>query len=184
MKTAVLGAALAAASLLAAAAAPAHSAHVRSTRAAVLDATCVQTAHGTFATAVDPGGTDASQQDTLHMTGTVKCEDSAGVPVATGTFQRTVTMPGEECTGDEHRDTSTTTVTWSDKSVSTFTFDRTEVVKAAGTASLVITGGVSTDSARFAKDTINAVGVSTGSGCGTKAGETAVDSTIVLRLTH
>ncbi|MQS16839.1 hypothetical protein F7Q99_32795 [Streptomyces kaniharaensis] len=183
MKIAVLGAVLAIPPLLVAAAAPADSAHTRSARPTI-DATCVQTAHGTFATAVDPGATNTSQPDTLRMTGKVECVDSANARLASGTFERTVTMPGVECTGEEHRDTSTTTVHWSDGAVSTLDFDRTEVVKASGTASLVITGSVTADSARFARDTIKAVGISSGSGCGTRAGETAVDSTLVLHLTH
>ncbi|WP_158834689.1 hypothetical protein [Streptomyces sp. NRRL S-350] len=148
------------------------------------DATCVLNAHGVFATALGPGGTDLPVVDTLAMTGTVSCVDAAGAPSATGTFERTVTMPAAECTGDEHGDTSTTTVHWLDRTVSTFRFDRIDVVKVNGTASLTVTGAVTPDSARFAGDTVNAVGTSTGTGCGTPAGETAADSTLVLRLTH
>ncbi|AUY53771.1 hypothetical protein [Streptomyces sp. CB01881] len=148
------------------------------------DATCVLNAHGAFATAVAPGGVDLPAPNTLAMTGTVSCVDAAGAPLATGAFERTVTMPATECTGDEHGDTSTTNVHWTDQTASAFRFDKIDVVKVNGTASLVITGGVTADSARFADDTINAVGTSTGTGCGTPAGETAVDSTIVLRLAH
>ncbi|WP_030277865.1 hypothetical protein [Streptomyces sp. NRRL B-24484] len=122
--------------------------------------------------------------DTPAMTGSLSCVDAAGAPLATGTFERTVTMPATECTGDEHGDTSTTTVHWSDLSTSAFRFDHTDVVKVNGTASLVVTGAVTDDSARFAGDTVNAVGTSSGTGCGTPAGETAVDSILVLRLTH
>ncbi|MFD8479554.1 hypothetical protein [Kitasatospora sp. NPDC059673] len=148
------------------------------------DATCVLHAHGVFTTAVDAGGTDTPIPDTLTMTGTVTCVDSAGAPLASGAFERVVTMPSTECTGDEHGDTSTTTIHWSDKTTSTFRFDRTDVMKVNGTASLVVSGAVTDDSAAFANDTIKAVGTSYGAGCGTPAGETALDSTLVLRLTH
>ncbi|MFE4603163.1 hypothetical protein ACFRKE_20170 [Kitasatospora indigofera] len=184
MKTAVRGALLAAASLLAAvpllAGGSAHAGPAEPTT----DATCVLNAHGLFATAVGAGGTNLPVGDTLAMTGTVSCVDAAGASAATGTFERTVTMPATECTGDEHGDTSTTTVNWADGAVSTFGFDTSDVVKVNGTASLAVTGAVTADSARFAGDTVNALGTSTGTGCGTPAGETAVDSTLVLRLTH
>ncbi|MFD8594274.1 hypothetical protein ACFV1L_04685 [Kitasatospora sp. NPDC059646] len=149
-----------------------------------VDATCVLKAHGVFASAVDPGGTNLPLPDTLAMTGTVQCVDAAGTPTVTGAFERTVTMPATECTGDEHGDTSTTTVHWADRTTSTLRFEHTDVVKVNGTASLVVTGTVTDDSAHFAGDTLNAVGSSTGTGCGTPAGETEVDSTLVLRLTH
>ncbi|MER6301713.1 hypothetical protein ABT247_19425 [Kitasatospora sp. NPDC001539] len=152
--------------------------------APVTDATCVLKGHGVFAHAVGLGGTNLPVPDTLAMTGTASCVDAAGADAGTGTFQRTVAMPATECTGDEHGDTSTTTVHWTDGSVSTFRFDRTDVVKVNGTASLVVTGAVTTDSARFAGDAVNAVGTSAGTGCGTPAGETALDSTLVLRLTR
>ncbi|MFI9788804.1 hypothetical protein ACIHEI_35640 [Kitasatospora sp. NPDC051984] len=148
------------------------------------DATCVLRGHGVFTGAVDAGGTNLPVPDTLAMTGTVTCVDPAGAPVASGTFERTVTMPATECTGDEHGDTSTTTVHWSDKTTSTFKFDKTDVVKVNGTASLVVSGEVTGDSAEFAGDTLKAVGTSFGAGCGTPAGETALDSTLVLRLSH
>ncbi|MEU2718032.1 hypothetical protein [Streptomyces sp. NPDC007205] len=168
----------AAVSLLAGASAYAGSA------APTTGSTCVLNAHGVFANAVDPGGINLPVRDTLAMTGSVTCVDATGAPVAAGTFERTVTMPATECTGDEHGDTSTTTVHWTDNTTSTFRFDKIDVVKVNGTASLVVTGTVTPDSTRFASDTINAVGTSTGAGCGTPAGETAVDSTLVLRLTH
>ncbi|MET8541867.1 hypothetical protein ABZW03_14600 [Kitasatospora sp. NPDC004799] len=148
------------------------------------DATCALKGHGVFTSAVDPGGTNVSLPDTLVMTGTVECVDAAGAPTTTGTFARTVTMPATECTGDEHGDTSTTDVSWTDGTASTFRFDRTDVVKVNGTASLVVSGAVTADSARFAGDTVNAIGSSTGAGCGTPAGETELDSVLVLRLTH
>ncbi|MCG6497690.1 hypothetical protein [Kitasatospora sp. A2-31] len=170
--------AVAAVPLLAGASAPVGTAE------ATTDATCVLNGHGVFATAVAPGGVDVPVPDTLAMTGTLSCVDAAGAPLATGTFERTVAMPATECTGDEHGDTATTTVHWADQTASTFRFDRIDVVKVNGTASLVITGAVTADSARFADDTINAVGTSTGTGCGTPVGESAVDSTVVLRLTH
>ncbi|MFF4341321.1 hypothetical protein ACFY00_15475 [Kitasatospora sp. NPDC001540] len=150
----------------------------------VTDATCVLKAHGVFATAVGLGGVDLPVGNTLAMTGTVECVDAAGAPSATGAFERTVTMPAAECTGDEHGDTSTTTVHWADKTTSTFRFDHTDVVKVNGTASLIVTGTVTPDSGRFAGDALNAVGTSTGTGCGSPAGESALDSTLVLRLTH
>ncbi|MGW1596126.1 hypothetical protein [Streptomyces sp. NPDC002343] len=148
------------------------------------DATCVMRAHGVFANAVGVGGTGIALPNTLAMTGTVECVDAAGAPAATGTFERTVTMPAAACTGDEHGDTATTTVHWTDGTVSTFQFDTIDVVKVNGTASLVVTGGVTADSARYVGDTVSAVGTSTGAGCGTPAGETALDSTLVVRLTH
>ncbi|MFF4381172.1 hypothetical protein [Kitasatospora sp. NPDC001547] len=148
------------------------------------DATCVLNSHGVFASAVAPGGVDLHLPNTLVLTGTLSCVDAAGTPSASGTFERVVTMPATECTGDEHGDTATTNVHWTDQTDSTFRFDKIDVVKVNGTASLVITGAVTADSARFADDTINAVGTGTGAGCGTPAGQTVVDSTIVLRLTH
>lgn len=166
------------ASLLAPATARAVSA------APTTDATCVMTGHGVFATAVGAGGVDIAMPDTLSMTGTVTCVDAAGVAAAAGTFQRTVTMPTVECTGDEHGDTSTSTVSWSDGAVSTFQFTKTDVVKMSGTASLTVAGGVSADSARYANDTISAGGISAGAGCGSPVGEAALDTTLVLRLTH
>lgn len=179
MKSVALGTMLALASLLTAAT-PVNADSTGPT----VDATCVRTAHGTYATPVDPQGTNAPQSDTLKLTGTVKCVDSAGAPVATGSVDQTVTMPRTECTGDDHRDTATTRVKWSDGTVSTFAFNHIDVVKADGTASLVTTGSVTRDSARFAGDTLNAVGTSVDVGCGTATGETSVDSTLVIRLTH
>ncbi|MEU8513772.1 hypothetical protein AB0C76_19595 [Kitasatospora sp. NPDC048722] len=120
----------------------------------------------------------------MKLTGTVTCVDPGGSPVATGTVDQTVTMPGTERTGDESRDTSTTRVTWADGTVSTFGFDQIDVVKAAGTASLVTTGSVTGDSARFARDALKAVGTGVGVGCGTVIGETALDCTLVIRLTR
>lgn len=149
-----------------------------------IDATCTFNAHGVFATPVDQGRTNLTLPDTLTMTGTVACVDSSGAPAAAGTFERTVTMPRTECTGDEHADTSTTAVRWTDGTTSTLTFHKIGVVKVAGTASLVVSGSVTPDSARFANDTVNAVGTSVGTGCGTPAGETALDSTLVLRLSR
>ncbi|MDH6145436.1 MULTISPECIES: hypothetical protein [Kitasatospora] len=184
MKIAARGALLACAPLLAAAPLLAGASAHANSAAPTTDATCVLNAHGVFATAVDPGGINLPLGDTLAMTGTVTCVDTAGAPVAAGTFERTVTMPTTECTGDEHGDTSTTTIHWTDGTASTFRFDKTDVVKVNGTASLVVSGLVTADSTRFANDTINAVGTSSGTGCGTPAGETALDSTLVLRLTH
>ncbi|WP_031063730.1 hypothetical protein [Streptomyces sp. NRRL WC-3742] len=183
MKIAARGALLVATSLLTVVA-PIAGSSAAGSAAPVTDATCVMNGHGVFASAVDPGGVNVPLPDTLAMTGTVSCVDAAGAPLADGTFTRTVTMPATECTGDEHQDTSTTTVNWTGGTASTFRFDRTDVVKVNGTASLVVTGGVTADSARFAGDTVNAIGTSTGVGCGTPAGETALDSTLVLRLTH
>ncbi|MFF8775066.1 hypothetical protein [Kitasatospora sp. NPDC015120] len=184
MKTTCRGAVLAAAPLLVAAPLLIGAASPADPAAPTTDATCVMNGHGIFATAVDPGGIGLPAGNTLAMTGTVECVDSAGAATATGVFERTVTMPAAECTGDEHGDTSVTTVHWADKTTSTFRFDHTDVVKVNGTASLVVTGAVTPDSTRFAGDTVNAVGTSTGVGCGTPAGETALDSTLVLRLTH
>ncbi|WBP91011.1 hypothetical protein [Kitasatospora cathayae] len=190
MKISVRGASLAAAvsllamvPLLTGASAPAGSGPTASA-APTTDATCVLNAHGVFANAVGPGGTDLPLPDTLAMTGTVNCVDAADAPLAAGTFERTVTMPAAECTGDEHGDTSTTTVHWADLTTSTLRFDKTDVVKVNGTASLVVSGTVTADSARFAGDALTAVGTSSGAGCGTPAGETTLDSTLVLRLTH
>ncbi|CAM5291209.1 hypothetical protein BOQ63_007435 [Streptomyces viridifaciens] len=165
-------------------AAPVSSTAPVSSAAPVTDATCVLNAHGVFANAVGAGGIDLPLPDTLAMTGTLSCVDAFGAPLASGTFERTVTMPAAECTGDEHGDTSTTTVHWADLSTSTLRFTRTDVVKVNGTASLVVSGAVTADSARFAGDALSAVGTSSGAGCGTPAGETTLDSTLVLRLTH
>jgi len=148
--------------------------------AATTDATCVMSAHGIFATAV----AGIAVSNALSMTGTVACVDVGGAPGATGTFERTVTMPAAECTGDELGDTSTTRVAWSDGAVSTFNFDKTSVVKVSGTASLAVSGAVTDDSARYASDTISGGGLSVGAGCGTPTGEAALDSTLVVRLTH
>ncbi|MEV7598858.1 hypothetical protein AB0O91_15895 [Kitasatospora sp. NPDC089797] len=184
MKTVLLAALLAASPFLVAGAAPTDA--VRATRAGsgTVDATCVQLSHGSFDTAVDPNGGNATQPDTLRMTGTLTCVDAAGIPSGTGTFEHTITAPGEECTGDEHRDTSTTTVHWSDGTTSILRSDATDVTKVQGTASLVSSGSVSKDSARFAGDVLHSVGTSTGTGCGTPAGEKKVDSTNIVRLTH
>ncbi|MGW7580123.1 hypothetical protein ACWGKU_03965 [Kitasatospora sp. NPDC054768] len=179
MKPVLVGAALTAVALLEAAI-PAGAASADPE----VDATCVRTLHGTFDTPVGPGGGNAPQADTLHMTGTVKCVDPAGRPVAAGTVDHTVTLPRTECTGDEHGDTSATRVTWADGAVSTFGFDRVDVVKAYGTASLVAAGRVASDSARFAGDTLNGAGTSISTGCGTMAGARTVDSTTVIRLSH
>ncbi|KJS60978.1 hypothetical protein [Streptomyces rubellomurinus] len=185
MKIAVRGALLAAAVSLCAAVPllAGASAHAGSTTPTT-DATCVLKGHGVFTAALDQGGLDLPLSDTLAMTGTVTCVDAAGAPAGTGTFERTVTMPAASCTGDEHGDTATTTVHWTDRSASTFDFSRIDVVKVNGTASLVAAGAVEASSARFAGDALNAVGTSDGTGCGTPAGETALDSTLVLRLTH
>ncbi|MFD4656132.1 hypothetical protein ACFWP2_10950 [Kitasatospora sp. NPDC058444] len=179
MKPVLVGAALTAVALLEAAI-PAGAASADPE----VDATCVRTLHGTFDSPVDQGGGNAPQADTLHMTGTVTCVDPAGRVVAAGTVDHAVTLPRTECTGDEHGDTSTTRVTWADGSVSTLGFEHIDVVKADGTASLVATGTVTPDSARFAGDTLHGVGTSISTGCGTTAGARKVASTTVIRLTH
>ncbi|MEV6976061.1 hypothetical protein [Kitasatospora sp. NPDC093806] len=148
------------------------------------DATCSTVAHGTFATAVAPGGVNTPIANTLDMTGAITCVDGAGAPLATGTFERTISMQDSVCTGDQNGLTSVTTVKWSDGTISNLSFDRVDVQKVAGIASLVVSGRVTDNSARFAFDTIKGAGSSTGTGCGTPLGETAVDSTLVLRLTH
>ncbi|MEU1290640.1 hypothetical protein [Kitasatospora sp. NPDC005856] len=179
MKPVLVGAALTAVALLEAAI-PAGAASGEPE----VDATCVRTLHGTFDRPVGPVRGNAPQADTLHMTGTVTCVDPTGRSVAAGTVDHTVTLPRTECTGDEHGDTLTTRVTWADGGTSTLSFEHIDVIKAAGTASLVATGAVTSDSARFAGDALRAVGTSVGTGCGTSAGARKVDSTTVIRLTH
>lgn len=180
MKMARRGASLSALSLFAVVSMSAGGPARAHSTAAVTDATCVMTAHGIFATAV----TGVAVPNALSMTGTVACVDAAGAPVASGNFERTVTMPAAECTGDELGDTATSRVTWSDATVSTFDFTKISVIKVNGTASLAIAGTVTGDSARYANDTISGSGLSVGAGCGTLAGEVALDSTLVVRLTH
>ncbi|MFD8597858.1 hypothetical protein ACFV1L_22915 [Kitasatospora sp. NPDC059646] len=143
------------------------------------DATCVLHAHRPLA----PG--TAHQPDTLTTTGTVTCVDAAGAPGPAGTFERTAPRPADRCTGEEYGDT--TTVRWSDGTASTLRADRpagSDTVRVNGTASLVLNGHVAEDSSRFPADTVHGVGTSTAAGCGTPAGPTAVDSTLVLRFTH
>ncbi|MFG2910411.1 hypothetical protein ACGF13_35860 [Kitasatospora sp. NPDC048286] len=179
MKPVLVGAALTAVALLEAAI-PALAASAEPE----VDATCVRTLHGTFDGPAAPGRGNASQADTLHMTGTLTCVDPAGKPLAAGTVDHTVSLPRTECTADEHGDTSATRVTWADGAVSTFGFEHTDVVKADGTASLVAAGGVTSDSARFAGDTLHGVGTGVSTGCGSSAAARKVASTMVLRLTH
>ncbi|OKJ09230.1 hypothetical protein [Kitasatospora sp. CB01950] len=182
MTTAVRGTLLAAAPLLSLVPLMADAYARTGSDAPTTDATCVFNGRGTFADAVEPGGVSVPVADTLVVTGTVTCVDQGGAPVASGKFARTVTVPAARCTGDEHGDTSSTTVYWSDTAISTFELDRTEVVKVNGTASLDVSGHVAANSARFADDTVRGLGTSTGAGCGTSAGERAVDSTLVLRF--
>lgn len=178
MKHVLVGAVLAAASILGSAA-PA-GAGTQNTA----DVYCLRTTHGALTTPLDPGGLDTPQSDALRMTGTMTCLDATGAPLATGTVDQAVTMPRIECTGDENQNTSQTVVTWSDGTVSTFTFDHTDVTKTNGTAGLIVSGSVTTDSALFAGDTVNGAGTGTSVGCGTAIGETTANSVLVLHLTR
>jgi hypothetical protein len=148
------------------------------------DAYCLRTTHGTLTTPIGLGGINTPQSDALHMTGTMTCMDTTGATLATGTVDQAVTMPRIECTGEENQNTSQTVVTWSDGTVSTFTFNRTDVVKANGTAGLMVSGTVTSDSALFAGATVNGAGTGTSVGCGTPAGEINADSILVLHLTR
>lgn len=178
MKHVLIGAALATASILASVS-PAGAATQQTT-----DTYCVRVTHGTFATPIGLGGINTPVADALHMTGTMTCTDANGAPLVTGTVEQTVTIPQGECTGQEIGNTSKTVVTWSDGTVSNFTFDHSDVIKANGAAGLVVSGSVSGDSTRFAGDTVSGAGTGTSVGCGTAAGEAAADSTLVLYLAH
>lgn len=178
MKHILVGAILTAASILASVG-PAGA-----TTQSTTDAFCVRTTQGALATPIGLGGVNIPQTSALHMTGTMVCRDSSGVPLATGTVDQAVTMPRTECTGEEDQNTSQTVVTWSDGTVSTLKFDRTEVIKANGTTGLIVSGSVTSDSTRFAGDMVNGAGAGTSVGCGTAVGETTANSTLVLRLTH
>jgi hypothetical protein len=178
MKHVLVGAILAAASILTSAR-PAGA-----TTQDTVDAYCVRTTHGTLTTPVDPGTVDTPQSDALNMTGTMSCIDATGAPLATGTVNQAVNMPRIECTGEQNQNTSQTVVTWSDGTVSTFTFNRTDVIKTNGTAGLIVSGSVTTDSALFAGATVNGAGTGTSVGCGTATGETNADSVLVLHLTR
>lgn len=112
------------------------------------------------------------------------CTDATGAPLAAGTVDQAVTMPRTECTGEETGNTSKTVVTWSDGTVSTLVFDHSDVIKANGISGLVVSGSVTAGSTRFAGDTINGAGAGASVGCGTAAGETTADSTLLLHLTH
>lgn len=146
------------------------------------DAYCVRTTHGTLTTPIGLGGVNIPQSDSLHMTGTMVCTDATGATLATGTVEQAVSMPRIECTGEENQNTSQTVVTWSDGRVSTFTFDRTDVVKANGTAGLMVSGTVTSDSALFAGATVTGAGTGTSVGCGTAAGEVNADSLLILHV--
>ncbi|MGW4382432.1 hypothetical protein [Kitasatospora sp. NPDC004531] len=184
MTTAVRGTLLGAAPLLALVPLIADASARAGAAAPTTDATCVLNGRGAFADAVGPGGVDLPVGDTLAITGTVTCVDRAGAPAASGTFTRTVSRPATDCTGEELDDGSTAIVHWNDTTMSTIDFDRTAVRKVNGTASLVAGGRVSANSARFADDTVEAVGTTTSTGCGTPTGATAAASTLVLRLAH
>ncbi|MFJ5927772.1 hypothetical protein ACIQF6_34775 [Kitasatospora sp. NPDC092948] len=148
------------------------------------DATCVLHSHGPHAATAKGGGSKLPAPDTLATTGTVTCVDPAGAPVASGAFERTTPRPASKCTGHEREAPSTTTVHWHDGTTSTVHFDKSDIDRANGTASLVASGEVTADSDHFATDTVKAVGTSTGPGCDAPAGKTALDSTLVLRLIH
>ncbi|KDN86987.1 hypothetical protein [Kitasatospora cheerisanensis] len=143
-----------------------------------VDATCVLHAHRAAA-----GG--AHRADTSTTTGTVTCLDAAGAPGLTGTFEPAA-VPADACTGDGYGDEygDGTAIRWSDGTASTLRFADPEPTRVGGTASLVVNGRVTDESSRFPADTVHAVGTSSATGCGTPAGATALDSTLVLRLTH
>jgi hypothetical protein len=149
---------------------------------AVLVASCTATVNGTFTSPLDPGSSNAPQAESLTQTGTATCVDDAGEPLIRGTVTRTVVLPAAQCSGIAYSDPATTTFTWADGTTSAFSLSPAAVVTVLGTASSTGTGAVTAASTKFAGDSIDGAVMSTGPGCGTASGQTAVSSTIVFTL--
>jgi hypothetical protein len=182
MRSAILGPVLTATAALAlATTAPAQAA---TTASPVLVASCTATITGTYTSPLDPGATNAQQADTLQQTGNTTCVDDAGQPLIRGTMTRTAVLPAAQCSGIAYSDPSTTTITWSDNTVTNLTLNQANVVSVLGTASTTGTGTVTTDSTKFAGDSIDGAVMGSGPGCGTPAGQTTVSSTVVFTLAH
>jgi hypothetical protein len=177
MRSAILGTVLTVTAALATAA-PAHAA------SPVLVASCTATLTGAFTAPLDPGSTNAQQPDTLQQSGPVTCVDDAGEPLVRGTLTRTVVLPAAQCSGIAYSDPETDSVAWSDGAVGALSLDHAAVVTVLGTASSTGTGSVTANSSKFAGDSIDFAGMSSGPGCGTAAGQTAVTSTLVFTLAH
>ena len=203
MRSAILGPVLTAAAALALTAAPAAAPAQAATPAKatthaqaakhgqavtkaspVLVASCTATISGSYTSPLDPGGTNAQQPDTLQQSGAVTCVDNGGQLLIRGTMTRTAALPAAQCSGIAYSDPSTTTITWADGTTSSLTLDPANVVSVLGTASTTGTGSVTPTSTKFAGDTIDAAVMATGPGCGTAAGQTTVNSTVVFTLAH
>jgi hypothetical protein len=187
MRSAILGTALAVTAALALAA-PAQARTVAPGRGSassrVLIASCTATVSGTYSSPLDRGSTNVQQAETLRQTGTATCVDVAGEPLVRGTVTRSAVLPAAQCSGVVYSDPATTTFTWADGTVSTFSLSPAAVVTVLGTASSTGTGTVTAASTKFAGDSIDGAVMSSGPGCGTAAGQTAVTSTIVFILAH
>lgn len=179
MRSAILGTVLTVAAAFAVAA-PARA----SSASPVLIASCTATVTGAYTSPLDPGGTNAPQPETLRQTGTATCVDVGGGTLSRGTVTRTTVLPAAQCTSIAYSDPSTTSIAWSDGTVSAFSLDHAAVVSVLGTDSATGTGTVTADSTKFAGDAIDGAVMSSGPGCGTAAGETTVSSTIVITLAH
>ncbi|MEZ0107707.1 hypothetical protein ABH920_001699 [Catenulispora sp. EB89] len=183
MRSAILGPVLTAAAALALTAA-APAAQAATTASPVLVASCTATISGTYTSPLDPGGTNAQQADTLQQTGTITCVDDAGQPLVRGTMTRTTILPAAQCSGIAYSDPSTNTINWTDGTTTSLTLDQANVVSVLGAASTTGTGTATTNSTKFAGDSIDGAVMGTGPGCGTPSGQTTVNSTVVFTLAH
>ena len=184
MRSAILGPVLTAATALALTTTAAAPAQATTTASPVLVASCTATISGTYTSPLDPGATNAQQADTIQQTGNATCVDDAGQPLIRGTMTRTTILPAAQCSGITYSDPSTTTITWTDGTTTSLTLDQANTVSVQGTASTTGTGTATTNSTKFAGDSIDGAVMSTGPGCGTPSGQTTVTSTVVFTLAH
>jgi len=158
---------------LAGLAAPAYAGTVPSVRSGTTLAICTVVNTGTYQKAVDPGGSDAPEADTVTGTGVLNCVDASGKPLIAGTSTYAVNLTGAECTGDVTGQTITEKITWSDGTRSTVTLAKNNAVELGGVATVTDSGSISAASTRFAGSTVTSLGTADGKGCGSAQGETS-----------
>lgn len=148
--------------------------------AATLVATCNSTSTDSFAQPLDPGSTDNPQSETYRGTGTITCLDVGGKLLARGTTKFSGSIAAAECTGDETSGSYTVEVDWSDGTRTTGTYTKFDELDADGTGAVTISGTTDVGSTKFAGYASTITGTSSGTGCGTQAGESSKSQTSVV----
>lgn len=154
--------------------------------AATVDAVCVAHSSGKLSDPLDPGtGNDKPQAEKLTGSGTVKCTDANGDDLGvTGKVRIRESFSGLRCNGNADSGSVETETTWSDGTVSKETFSTVGDNNVDGISILSFRGTVSSDSTKFAGDTVTLGGIAIGSGCGTAHGETGRSATPVISYSH